>query len=121
EAMAAELPEADPVRQAALGGRGPAEAARALVEGTRVGDPAFRRQLAEGGVAAVRGSDDPLIALARVIEPHEARVQRDLAALNDREGSADARIARALLAVYGNSVAPDATFSLRISDGEVRS
>ena len=29
-------------------------------------------------------------------------------------------MARALLAVFGNSVAPDATFSLRISDGEVR-
>jgi hypothetical protein len=118
--MAADLPPADPVRQAALGTRTPAEAARALVEGTKVGDSAFRRQLAEGGAAAVQASDDPLIALARVIEPHEARVQRDVAALGDREGEADTRVARALLAVYGNTVAPDATFSLRISDGEVK-
>jgi hypothetical protein len=120
EAMAADLPPADPVRTAALGSRAPMEAARALVEGTRVGDPAFRRQLAEGGTAAVQASDDPLIALARVIEPHEARVQREMAALNDREAEADTRIARALLAVYGTSVAPDATFSLRITDGEVK-
>ncbi len=121
EGMAAELSPADPVRLAALGDRTPADAARALVEGTKVGDPAFRRQLAEGGTAAVHASDDPLIALARVIEPHEARVQRDLAAVGDREAQADTRIARALLAVHGSSVAPDATFSLRISDGEVRS
>ncbi|HSE26747.1 MAG TPA: S46 family peptidase [Gemmatimonadales bacterium] len=121
EGMAAELPPADPVRTAALGNRTPMDAARALVAGTKVGDPAFRRQLAEAGVAAVQASDDPLIALARAIEPHEARVQQDVAALNDREAEADTRIARALLAVYGSSVAPDATFSLRITDGEVKS
>jgi hypothetical protein len=119
QGMVDELPAGDPVRQAALGGRTPAEAARALVAGTRVGDPAFRRQLVESGAAAVQASTDPLVALARVIEPREAEVQGQLAAVADRESEADTRIAQALLAVYGNSVAPDATFSLRITDGEV--
>lgn len=45
---------------------------------------------------------------------------RQVTDLNDREAQANEQVARALLAVYGNSVAPDATFSLRISDGEVR-
>ena len=121
EGMAQDLPASDPVRRAALGNRAPAEAARALVQGTRVGDPAFRRELVEGGARAVQASTDPTIALARTISGPEAKVQQDLAAIADREGEADGRIARALLAVYGPRVAPDATFSLRISDGEVRS
>jgi len=39
--------------------------------------------------------------------------------LNARDTQASERIARALLAVFGNTVSPDATFSLRIQDGEV--
>ena len=58
--------------------------------------------------------------LARIIDPLERALAREVADLNDREGQANEQVSRALLAVYGNSVAPDATFSLRISDGEVR-
>jgi hypothetical protein len=47
-------------------------------------------------------------------------VTREVTALINRESVQTERVARALLAVFGNSVAPDATFSLRISDGEVR-
>ena len=46
-------------------------------------------------------------------------MQRQLDSLLDLESRNDERVARALLAVFGSSVAPDATFSLRISDGTV--
>jgi len=119
-AMQGELPAGDPVLRAALKGQAPEAAARALVEGTALTTGEQRKALADGGAAALAASTDPLIQLARAIDPVERALTREITALNDREAQANEQVARALLAVYGSSVAPDATFSLRISDGEVR-
>jgi Peptidase S46 len=120
EAMAQELPPTHPVRRAALGNRSPAEAAKYMVENSILTDPAKRRALFEAGNDAISKSDDPFIRLARVIDPLERNnakfVQRQL----DAETAASEKVAQALLATYGSSVSPDATFSLRISDGEVK-
>ena len=59
------------------------------------------------------------MALARVIDPLERAIATQWTAWTNEEAQNDELIARALLAVFGNTVAPDATFSLRISDGEV--
>jgi len=119
QAMEKELPANDPVRSVALGTRTPEAAAAALVSGTVLGSADQARRLLEGGQSAITASTDPLIALARVIEPLEREMSAKVVALRDREAQQDELIARALLAVFGNSVAPDATFSLRISDGVV--
>ena len=121
EAMSKRLPENDPVRRAALGGRTPQAAAAALVQGTAIATADQRRALVQGGAPAIAASTDPFLALARVIDPLERSVSTEVTALQNREAVQTERIARALLAVFGNSVAPDATFSLRISDGEVKS
>ncbi len=118
--MSAELPAADPVVRAALAGRSPEDAARAMVRGSQILTNDQRRALMQGGQAAVAASSDPFVQLARVIDPLERDVQRQWAELVNQEAQNDERVARALLAVFGNSVAPDATFSLRISDGEIR-
>jgi hypothetical protein len=117
-AMAAELPANDPVRRAALGNRSPEEAARAMVAGAKILTGDQRRALLQGN--ALAGTDDPFIALARVIDPLERDVQRQWTEAVNQEAQNDERVARALLAVFGSSVAPDATFSLRISDGEIK-
>ncbi len=119
-AMQDAVPATDPVRRAALGGRTPAAAAQQLVAGSVLGSPDAVKQLLDGGRAAVQASADPAIALARVIDPIERELSTRVNDLQDREAQHDERIARALLAVFGNTVAPDATFSLRISDGVVR-
>jgi len=119
EAMAKELPADDPVRRVAIGDRSPQMAAAALVSGTVLAQPDQARRLLQGGQSAITSSTDPLIALARVIEPLEREMSVKVTALRDQEAQQDGLIARALLAVFGNSVAPDATFSLRISDGVV--
>jgi hypothetical protein len=119
-AMQRELPATDPVLRAALRGQAPEAAARALVEGTSLTTGEARKALADGGAAAAAASTDPLVQLARVIDPLERALTREVTDLNDREAQANEQVARALLSVYGSSVAPDATFSLRISDGEVR-
>ena len=119
-AMREDLPAADPVLRAALGGRTPEAAASALTQASQILTPQQRRALVQGGVAAVAASADPLVALARVIEPLERDIDRQWTELLNREVPNDERIGRAMLAVHGSPVAPDANSSLRISDGEVR-
>jgi peptidase S46-like protein len=114
------LGDDDPFFRAALGGSTPAEAAKRLISGTKLDDVAFRKALFEGGSEVVNKSDDPLIALARKVEP----IIRELRAWNEEkiqniETAAGERIANARFAVYGKTVYPDANFNLRIEYGTV--
>lgn len=106
--------------QAALGGRSPALVAHELIAGTRLGDPAVRRQLIQGGRAAVAKSRDPLIVWARAIDPpyrkYRVWYEDHIESVESLEGN---RIAKARFAHYGKSVYPDATFTLRLSHGKV--
>ncbi len=110
----------DPFVRAALDGQTPAEVARRVITGTKLADVTVRRALFEGGAEAINKSDDPLVALARKVEP----IVRELRAWNEAkiksaEASAGQKIAKARFAVYGKSVYPDATSSLRLSYGKV--
>ena len=110
----------DPFVRAALDGQTPAEVARRVITGTKLGDVAARRALFEGGAEAIARSDDPLVALARKVEP----IARELRAWNEAnvksvEASAGEKIAKTRFAVYGKTVYPDATSSLRLSYGKV--
>ena len=110
-----------PAVEMALGGRAPVEAAREIVEGTKLGDVDFRKSLAADGAQAAKTSDDPMMRLVRAIDG-EARALRkryedEVEAIENAQG---ARIARARFAVYGDSVYPDATFTLRLAFGVVK-
>ena len=78
------------------------------------------RALLEGGPDAIRRSQDPLIALARRIEPvlRELRDWQDQR-LRSVETSAGQQIAAARFAAYGKTVYPDATVTLRLGYGRV--
>jgi len=117
--MAKDLPANDPLRRAAFGDRAPEAAAHDMVAASHILGADQRRALIQGGDAAIRASTDPFIKLALFIDPVERQVTKQASDIQSRVSQNDARIARALLAVFGNTVAPDATFSLRISDGEV--
>jgi hypothetical protein len=120
-AAQSELGPNDPFVRMALAGRTPEAAAAALVRGTRIGDPAFRRSLLQGGAPAVAASTDPMIALARDIDPLNRVVTARANALNAIIASNSEKIGQALFAAYGTALPPDATFTLRISDGVVKS
>ena len=117
--MRKDMPASDPLVRAALAGRTPEAAAREMVTSSEIVTPEQRQALLQGGAAAVRASKDPFIRLARMIDPVERQITKQVTDLNGRDAQASERIARALLAVFGNTVAPDATFSLRIQDGQV--
>jgi len=121
EVALAEMGPNDPFLKIVLDGRTPKEAARALVEGTKLGDPAFRRKLVEGGEAAVAASNDPMIVLARKLDPMRRELikwtEDNVTSVRQRAGE---QLGKARFAVYGKSVYPDATFTLRLSYGQVK-
>jgi hypothetical protein len=110
----------DPLVQQVLGGRSPSERAAALVNGSQVRDVAFRRRLYAGGAAAVVAASDPMIEVARLIDPEARALRRQWEALDEVKQQAHAAIAQARLAVLGAAEAPDATFTLRLSFGTVK-
>jgi len=115
-----ELPPNDPFLQAALGGRSPEVAAERLVNETALATAAGRKPLLEGGAAAVAASSDPLIVLARAIDPLSRVVTVRATRLNDVISANAERVGQAIFAAYGKALPPDATFTLRISDGVVK-
>jgi hypothetical protein len=115
------LPPTDPALVMALkaGGGDPERAASAIIANTTLVDPAARRALIAGGAAALAKSTDPLIALARTIEPVNRRLAERAAKLDAVISSNAEKIGQAIFAAYGTSLPPDATFTLRITDGLV--
>ena len=111
----------DPFLAMALHGRTPDAVAADLVRNTKVGDLAFRQSLLQGGTAAVNASTDPLIVWVRGVDPLARDVTARANALNAIIATNSEKIGQALFAAYGTALPPDATFTLRISDGLVKS
>ena len=104
----------------ALAGKSPDERAKELIAGTKLNDVAVRKQLYEGGKAAVDASNDPLIVLMRQVEPTASALhQRDEDEVQSVLRRSGGDIGKALFAKDGFSVPPDATFTLRLSYGAV--
>ena len=78
------------------------------------------KELVDEGPEAILNSDDPFIYF--VLNTKEKRDMLDsrVDELTDREDGLNEKLGRALFEVYGTSIPPDATFTLRISDGIVR-
>lgn len=116
-----ELGADDPFITAVLGGRTPAEVAKEATAGTKLADPAFRKSLAEGGETAVQASADPMVVLARRVDPFDRQMVK---AFEDNvesvETPAGEKIGKARFAAYGKSMYPDATFTLRLTFGAVK-
>lgn len=115
------LPKGDEYLKVALNGKSPKEAALAALKNTKLSDETYVNNLLEGGSGAITSSNDPLIQLARISQPRfmtGAIASRDANAKLNAERS---KLGRLLYDVYGTNIPPDATFSLRISDGVVKS
>jgi Peptidase S46 len=110
----------DPLVQKVLAGKSPRERAVELINNTKVRDVAFRKQLYQGGSSAVLAAHDPMIELARLVDP-DSRALRKVAEEQDEvKQEAHAAISRARNALFGTSGYPDATFTLRLSFGTVK-
>ncbi|HZZ82074.1 MAG TPA: S46 family peptidase [Gemmataceae bacterium] len=111
----------DPLVQKVLAGKSPSVRAFELIDGSKMQDPKFRKELYEGGKAAVDASKDPLIQLAKLVDPEARKVRKILESkyAEPNEQAYD-KIAQAKFAIEGASTYPDATFTLRLSFGPVK-
>ena len=109
-----------PAVKALLRQESPESLAHRLVSESRLADPAVRAALLKGGLAAVKASSDPMIRFV-LANDAGARQQhaRYRAQVDGPVAAAQSRLAQARFAVYGDSLYPDATFTLRISYGSV--
>lgn len=103
-----------------LAGKSPKERADELVGGTKLVSVAARKELAAGGLAAVVKSTDPLVVMARGLEEEYRRLRAINDELDEMERQAYAKITEAKFAIEGDSVYPDATFSLRLAYGPIK-
>lgn len=111
----------DPAIKRLLGAQSPEGLAARAIAGTKLDQKAERQALITGGKAAIDASTDPLIVLARRAETDARAINvRMNQQVNGQISRAAERIAKARFAVYGNSVYPDATFTLRLSYGVVK-
>ncbi len=110
----------DPLVRRLMGTESPQQLARRATSESRMDDPEFRTKLWRDGPGAIDASDDPMLELARAIAP-------DIRSLTERYAeqveapirAAHETIARARFELYGESRYPDATFTLRLSYGQV--
>ena len=110
----------DPDSKLLLGKESPEELAARLVKGTRLADPAYRKQLWDGGLDAIKASNDPMIQYALKLVPRQRELQQQVdAQYAGPLAIAGGKLADARFAAYGNDLYPDATFTLRISYGKV--
>ena len=92
-----------------------------LLDGTKLKDVEYRKQLAAGGRKALDDANDPMIDLARIIDKDARAVRKryedEVVAV---ERANYAKVARALFEQQGTKLYPDATFTLRLSYGAVK-
>jgi V8-like Glu-specific endopeptidase len=102
-----------------LGKDSPENLAAQLAQ-SKLGDPNVRKALWDGGMAAIRASDDPMIRFVLATDAASRAIRKqyedEVSGPVDR---ASQKIAQARFAIYGTSVYPDATFSLRLSYGKI--
>jgi Peptidase S46 len=111
----------DPFVRKILGKQSPEQLAHRLVSGTHLEDAKVREELYKGGQAAIAASTDALIVFAASVDPDLRAARKEYEDRVDAPTRAAAeRIAKARFAVYGTSVDPDATFTLRLSYGTVK-
>jgi len=115
EELTADAPETELY----IGKEAPESLARTL-SASKLGDAAVRRRLWAGGARAIAASDDPMIRFVLKTDESARAVRKTYEERVDGPTDRAAeRIAKARFAVYGTSVYPDATFSLRLTYGRV--
>jgi hypothetical protein len=101
--------------------KSPADRAAELVQNCGLTSVEMRKKLYEGGKSAVDASNDPLILLARLVDPAARAVRKQMESeVEEVERQAYAQIAKAKYEIEGKNTYPDATFTLRLAFGTVK-
>lgn len=111
----------DPLLKQVLNGKSPQDRASELVRSTKLKDVAERKRLGEGGKAVTDASNDPMIQLARLVDPRSRELRKNYEDnVLERFRQAYGKVANAVFKTTGGTTYPDATFTLRLSLGTVK-
>lgn len=106
-----------PMTTLALAHQTPQQRARQLLQTTSLWDPEIRRQLYQNP-EQIALSQDPLILLVKALDPYARAIrQRKETHFDHIATESYQEIAQARFHLYGDSLYPDATFSLRLACG----
>jgi hypothetical protein len=78
------------------------------------------RALIKQGPDAILNSNDPFIYFLVQTKGKKSQLQNKIRVITSQEQTYSQELGKALFDVYGTSIPPDATFTLRISDGVVK-
>jgi hypothetical protein len=110
-----------PLVKTLLANDSPDSLAARLVAETKLDDPLVRKQLWEGGKAAIDASRDPMITLARSLDAESRAIRKQFEdEVEAPISAASERIAIKRFKAYGTQVYPDANFTLRLNYGTVQ-
>ena len=128
--LAVSLGYEDPLVKRVLAGLSPRARAAQCVRGTTLGTrasvagqtpgPDGRQALVAGGIRAVNASDDSMLGLAKIIDEESRSLRKVVETAGEIKRQSHAEIQRAQWASEGESVYPDATFTLRLAFGTVK-
>jgi len=103
-----------------LAGKSPHARAKELVNGTKLKDVNFRKDLYGKDAAALNAIKDPMLEFARMFEAPARQMRLAHEAQEEIKTQAYTDIGKARFAIEGTNTYPDATFTLRLSYGTVR-
>jgi len=124
----------DPLVHKVLAGKSPRERAVDLISGTKLIRPVKSadgedryvisdevKKLYDGGDKAIAASNDPMILLARLVDPESRAVRKIMETeFDEPKRQAYDKIAKAKFEIEGTGSYPDATFTLRLAFGVVK-
>lgn len=106
-----------PTVQRLLKKQSPTELADSLVESSALTDStSFVKLLDEGYLK----SKDPSVSVIEALAPLFLNTNRQMEDIRRTEENMNRRLSKARRAIYGSTIPPDASFTLRISDGVVK-
>ena len=118
--LAEALGQDNPLVQKVLERQSPRARASAVVLGSKLASPEIRREVYKGGKAAVSNAADPMIELARLVDPAARAARKIVQAEDEGIRQAHSVIAKARYSIEGPNHYPDATSTLRLAFGVVK-
>ncbi len=109
----------DPVIKKFTGGKTGKDAVKYILDHTIINKIDALTALVDKGPDAILNSDDPFIYLMQNTNEKAKEYSKKIKELTDIESVYSQQLGMALFKVYGTSIPPDATFTLRLADGVV--
>ncbi len=114
------LGKEDPIVQKMFGGRTGMKAAEYALDNSLVASKEKLKDLASKNSEEILNSGDPFIYFIQQTSNDWREYKSRIEEIENSEKSLENELGRAVYAIYGTSIPPDATFTLRINDGKMK-